>query len=353
LRRIYKQLRRRLPLKGQSGLTKLIWSVSGKPYVLPGTVLKLEKQFPNNARGGMIISADFEGAWAYRYAKKAVDPYKYAVEMAKRERVNIPLLLALFEKYTIPITWATVGHLFLYSCHSDTHKWMSKMPHFENRGWRFEEGDWFQHDPYSNYKEDPEWYAPDLIQKIIDSAVNHELASHTFSHVDFSDEICPKEVAQDEIKACLKVMNDFGIKKPTSICFPAGTWGNVSVLKSNGIKIYRRKFNNYQLAYPFFDNHGLLVTISSGTFDRTFEFWSAAYYQSLARKIIDKAIKTGTVAHFVFHPAMDSWMIPHVMDEVLKYAISRRNSGDLWIGTMSEMAHHINNSFHLIPSPEL
>lgn len=314
---------------------------------MPGNIIKVEKRFPNNEKGGMILSADFEGAWAYRYVKKVADPYKYAMEMAKRERKNIPLLLASFEKYKIPITWATVGHLFLHACERETHKWMSKIPHFENRGWRFKEGDWFQHDPYTNYKENPEWYAPDLIREIINSTVNHELATHTFSHVDFSDGICPDIVANDEIKACLEVMTDFGVNKPISICFPAGTWGNVPVLKSNGIKIYRRKFNNYQLAYPYFDKYGLLVTISSGTFDRTFESWSAAYYQSLARKLIDKAMKTGTVAHFVFHPSMDSWMIPEVMDQVLEYAASRRNAGDLWIGTMNEIAHHITKNISL------
>lgn len=346
-------MRKRLPLKYQYDLTKLMWSILGKPFVMSGSNLKLEKRFPNNEKGGMILSADFEGAWAYSYAKKVADPYDFAMEMAKRERTNIPLLLSLFEKYNLPITWATVGHLFLNACSKEAHQWMSRIPHFENRSWRFNKGDWFQHDPHTNYKENPEWYAPDLIQEIINSPVSHELATHTFSHIDFSDAICPANVAKDEIKACLEVMSSFGVNKPISICFPAGTWGNVPVLKSNGIKIYRRKINKYQLAYPYFDNHGLLVTISSGTFDRSLESWTPVYYHSLARKLIDKAIKTGTIAHFVFHPSMDPWMISHVMDRVFEYAVSRRNSGELWIGTMGEIAKHINNSFNLISSQEL
>ena len=40
-------------------------------------------------------------------------------------------------------------------------------------------------DPCTNVINDPAWYASDLVDKIIKADVNHEIACHTFSHLDF------------------------------------------------------------------------------------------------------------------------------------------------------------------------
>jgi peptidoglycan/xylan/chitin deacetylase (PgdA/CDA1 family) len=231
--------------------------------------------------------------------------------------------------------------MFLESCDAETHKWMKRIPYFENRWWQYSEGDWFDDDPCSNYTDAPEWYAPDLIKKILASDLNHEFATHTFSHIDFSNKNCPKDVADDEIKASIEAMSKFNLPSPISICFPSGSWGNVPILKKYGIKIYRRKINTVQLTYPYCDDFGLLVTLSSDAFDRSYPSWSAGDYQARYKKVIDKAIRTGTIAHFVFHPSMDPWMIKEVMPTVLEYASQKRHKGQLWVGTMGEIAKHI------------
>ena len=339
LRYFYNKIRKRMPPRYQSYLTKLVFKFSGKPFVLIDKIPK-EKKFPNKEKGGLMLSADFELAWAYRFTKEVENAYQYSIDKARQERKNILLLIPLFEKYSIPITWATVGHLFLNECDTETHHWMKHIPHFENRYWEFSSGDWFDHDPNSNFKESPEWYAPDLIEMILKSSVCHEIGTHTFSHIDFSDKNCPPEVADDEIMASINIMKKWGLK-PRSICFPCGSFGNIQILKKHGIEIYRRKIKDYNLAYPYFDEHGLLVTLSTDAFDRCHPSWSAEYYRSRYIKEIDKAISTGTIANFVFHPAMDPWMITEVMDGVLSYAVNKRNRGTLWIGTMGEIADFI------------
>ena len=108
-----------------------------------------------------------------------------------------------------------------------------------------------------------------------------------------------------------------------------------------GIKIYRRNVD-VDLAYPYYDDKGLLVTPTSMAFAKEHN-WSANYYIKLHKSYIDKAIKTGTVAHLWFHPSLDAWTVKNVMPEVLEYAAKKRDENLLWVGTMKEIADHINN----------
>lgn len=342
IRQLYGKTRKLLPDFLAQSLPKITRVLSGKPLVMPQQNT-INYGFPGNQKGGMILSADFELAWAPRFSKRRSNPLDSALELAKQERTNLPHLVALFEKYNIPVTWATVGHLFLNHYDEFDHNTIKRIPYFETAWIKFTQGDWFDNVPKTSWEKAPEWYCPDLIKMILDSKVDHEIATHTFSHVNFSDKYCPPVVADDEISASIKVMKPYGLT-PVSICFPFGTWGNVPVLKKYGIKIYRRKLTAYQLAYPYPDEHGLLVTHSTNAFDRSNSTWSAKYYRSLYIQDINKAIKTGTVAHFVFHPSMDPWMIKEVMEGVLDFAAQKRDDGQLWIGTMKEIADHIQSN---------
>ena len=145
------------------------------------------KFIPKPYKAVITISADFELAWAWQWSKQK-DALKTAINKSRATRKNISNILEVAEKYNIPITWATVGHLFLKSCNS--HKEMSQLKSFENDFWKFNNSDWFINDPYSNYKEEPHWYAPDLINQIIKSPVNHEIGCHTFSHIDCREVLC-------------------------------------------------------------------------------------------------------------------------------------------------------------------
>jgi len=340
LRNIYKYFRGKLSPTQKSIISKLIFTYSNKPFVKKDTIPKSSK-FPNGEKGGVIISADFELAWAWRYAKHYPDPYKISIEMAQQARRNFPVLLKQLEKFNISITWATVGHLFLNKCQNGDHDWMKRIKYFENRNWKFENGDWYDFDPYSDISINNNWYATDLVKSIISSKVKHEIATHTFSHIDFSDNNCPDEVANDEIIASIKAMKKFNLT-PVSIVFPGGTWGNTKTLKKHGIKIYRKN-TKYDLAYPYFDDNGLLVTISSAGFGKMHD-WSADYYLTRYKKYIDKAISTGTIAHFWFHPSLDEWTLNNIFPEIFKYINKLNIQKILWVGTMKDIANYIINN---------
>src|SRR5438105_4494715 len=71
---------------------------------------------PGGHSAALIISADLELAWAWRYARRVKDPLGFARHKARQGRRNLGALLDLFDQYELPITWATVGHLFLDRC---------------------------------------------------------------------------------------------------------------------------------------------------------------------------------------------------------------------------------------------
>jgi len=311
-------------------------AVLPKPYVLPDR-LPAEKKFPEARRGGVIFTADFELAWAVRYSKRKPDPLEYA----RGERTNVPEILAVAERFNLPITWATVGHLFLESCQQGDHDWMARLPYMDDH-WRFTSGDWFDHDPYSNVHKDPEWYAPDLIRKILASPVDHEIACHTFSHIDCSDKNCPPRVLDNELKACTAEAAKWGLEL-RSMAFPGGTAGNFPVLRGHGIRIYRRRIGKYELAYPFRDELGLLVSPTGPMIGRAHPDWSLEDEFYFYRKAIDKAIKHNTLAHMWFHPSANPETFELLLPRIMEYCASKRDSGDLWVGTMNELQEHINN----------
>jgi len=142
-----------------------------------------KKFIPAPYKSVVVISSDFELAWASRYTKSSPFPLQKAKDNARVERENLPKIIALCEQFNIPVTWLTVGHLFLQSCtkiDGISHPELPRLPHFENEWWRFEGKDWFEYDPGTDYRKDPLWYCPDLIELILQSKVKHEIGCHTF-----------------------------------------------------------------------------------------------------------------------------------------------------------------------------
>ena len=334
LRKMLVQAYRASPAALKSLMSKAFFWLTGKPFVKKPYVLSSQK-FPLGNQGGFIVSADFELAWAFRFSRREPHP----IEKARQSRRNFPLLLKMFDEFEVPVTWATVGHLFLRSCGKGDHDWMHRIPHFENAFWSYKTGDWFDADPCTSWEKAKEWYAPDLIEMILKSRIRHEVGCHTFSHIDFSDDRCPREVAEDEIKGCVDIAREWGIRL-RSFVFPAGTYGNYEILKKYGFSAYRKSFD-YELDYPFFDSLGLLAFPSARGFGDNGRGWSARYFFRRFKKYVDKAIATQTLCHFWFHPSVDGWFLDNVLPSILAYAAEKREAGVLWIGTMQELADHI------------
>ena len=283
-------------------------------------------------------------AWAFRFSKTN---HGRAEELGLIERENVPRLLSLFEYYAVPVTWATVGHLFLESCKKGAnirpHADMPRPEYFENSNWNFAVGDWYDSDPCSDFKKAPAWYAPDLIDLITQSPVGHEIGCHTFSHIDCNDKYCSTELLKAELEASIKVASVRNIRL-SSMVFPGGTLGNYSILKEMGFTCYR-KIMKYNVDIPALDQYGLVQIPSSHTLLRSYFSWPAKRYIRMAKSYIKKASNHKMVAHLWFHPSMDPWFIENVLPEILAFIRKMADAGKVEILTMKQLSDKfINNT---------
>lgn len=327
---IYSRFRHSLSRNNRGRLTRFLINTGIKPTVNR----KVKSPF---VKGIVIFSADFEMAWAFRFSKKNRDK---AIQKGLAERENIPVLLKLFDKHKIPVTWATVGHLFLDSCMKDesgyAHSDLPRPDFFENRNWEYNSGDWYKDDPCSDYKKDPAWYASDLIEMITNSQIKHEIGCHTFSHIDFSYKNCSSQLANAELQICKKVA-EMRMVSLKSMVFPGGTFGNYEVLKQNEFQCYRKPMQ-YHIDLPYEDKYGLIAIPSSLGLDKDPYGWGREFHLKMIRKYLEKAVKYRLLAHFWFHPSMDRWYLEVVMPEVLKMIAHYADSGNLDINTMTQTA---------------
>lgn len=328
-------------------MQRRIKSIVSKASFALGRTPKIEKSRdyerfipqPNNAV--ITITADFELAWAWRYTKGSNNPYELCLKKAKLERKNTVKILELCDHYGIPITWATVGHLFLEKCeknHGLAHHEILRLSNFENEFWKFSGNDWFEYDPCSNLENAPEWYCPDLIDAILNSKVKHEIGCHTFSHIDCRDEVCPKDVFDAEINLCKELATQKGIKL-NSFVHPGHTIGNLDNLANHGFTSFQTDPGNI-LGYPIKHKNGLWEL------KRTYEFsyrpdWSLNYHIYRYKKIIDRAIESKTVCNFWFHPSFDERFLEGVLPEIFSYINSRKEV--VLISTVSDFLNRIPN----------
>jgi peptidoglycan/xylan/chitin deacetylase (PgdA/CDA1 family) len=124
-------------------------------------------------RGALVISLDFELVWGIFDHIKVKDRIAYFDNTLKA----IPLMLELFEKYNIHVTWATVGMLFNRNWEEWQENIPSLLPTYKNQNldpYKF--GLEYRKEGYDKY-----FFAPHLIKEIqvIDF---QEIGTHTYSH---------------------------------------------------------------------------------------------------------------------------------------------------------------------------
>lgn len=169
--------------------------------------------------GSVVISIDAELAWGFH---DLPNPPTHRIEAARAAWLR---LLSLFEEFSIPATWAVVGHLFLEEC-DGVHRDHPASPA------------WFERDPGGVADGESVWFGPDLIEAIRESTPIHEIASHSFSHAEFGDPETTREKAVAEVEASIEAAADQGISLH-SFVFPRNDVGHRDVLASYGFTSYR------------------------------------------------------------------------------------------------------------------
>lgn len=173
--------------------------------------------------GSVVISLDAELGWGYHDLRSDRRQYHLG-RMASVREMWFPLV-DLFERWDVRATWALVGHLFLERC-DGVHP---EIPVDER---------WFGPDPGGDRTSSPEWFGRDLIDYVHASPVGHELASHTFSHVQFGTPGTSREVADAELRQSNELARDYGVEFD-SLVFPRNNVGHLDVVADNGFTCYR------------------------------------------------------------------------------------------------------------------
>lgn len=181
------------------------------------------------SKGIFTISLDFELFWGVRDHRTLED---YGSNIRNVHHV-VPRLLALFEKYNVHCTWATVGFLFF----NEKKEMLPYLP-VSRPGYLQKE-----YDPYTyleqNDLEKIYHFAPALIEQIKNTR-GQEIGTHTFSHFYTLERITTVEQFRSDLQAAIKIAKEKGIEIK-SIVFPRNQYSDehIKVCLEEGIIIYR------------------------------------------------------------------------------------------------------------------
>lgn len=327
IKSVYEKVRASLPPSVKVKLSQAVFVALGKPIFSAENAQSYDK-------GTVVLSADFELAWAWRFSKRKVNP----IEMGRQERAHFPIILQKLNDLQIPITWATVGHLFLDSCTCNqgrAHHELPRPDYFENEYWRFDKGDWYDIDPCGSYKTHPEFYCPDLIENILNSPISHDIGCHSFSHCDFNEKNSTPELIEAELDACKQAMAKFGLS-PRSFVFPGNFTGHHTLLKNAGIEIARtRNGKLVEIGFPIQHPSGLTLIHDSAPFDLNEAGWTTQQLLWRLKKYLERAIDKKAIVHYWFHPSIPMHQIEGLFFPLLEEIAAQRDKGHIDVKTMA------------------
>lgn len=172
--------------------------------------------------GGYVeLSVEIELSWGYHDLDR--DSKRLSSDRSP-ETQALECLLEYCDQLSIPITFDIVGHLLLDSC-SGTHD----IPYPER---------WLSADPGTDAEHAPMYYAPDLVERIRSAETNHEICTHTFTHI-----ICnqmQKSVVEADLCQVQRVHEDILGDSTQSLVPPRNSPVPSDILLRNGIKVVRQ-----------------------------------------------------------------------------------------------------------------
>ncbi|PSP74816.1 polysaccharide deacetylase [Halobacteriales archaeon QS_3_64_16] len=301
--------------------------------------------------GSVVLSLDAELGWGFH------DLESPPTARIERARTGWERLIECFEAFEVPATWAVVGHLFLEECDAE-HAF-----HPAPEGWFASERGRWRSRPDLRFGEG-------LIEAIQDSAVAHEIGSHSYSHVVFGDRKTSRTLAAAELEESVSLARERDLSLE-SFVYPRNDVAHRDVLAEHGLTCYRgraparelddvpggrplRKLREATidappLVEPRRDEFGL-VNVPASLYLFGFEGLGRSIAQSIwadpvvrgAKRGIDAAARREGVFHIWLHP--NNIVAPRDlkrMETILAYLADQRDRGAVSIETMVEVAERV------------
>ena len=321
--------------------------------------------------GILCINADFEMAWSGRRVPD--DPARDGLFAGTPETVE--KILAILDRWEIPITWATVGALMLTRPFD-----FGRFAEF-NRADPFFEGDWYAPPTYGSPRTGF-FYAPRTVEKILSAKTRHEIGCHTFTHIYLGAGSVSEKRFRLELEACAEAAKEWNLK-PETFVYPSQFIEYDGILPEYGYRIYRRDaLEWFRFGRPYIPSFNVtrrnrlrkLVGGLGKFVDERFRFTPDCYptekaapnltrfvnstflpgffgvskYVTVGQRVrrlckgIDRAVREGGVFSFFFHP----WQFNRrreecltALDRICGYAANRREKDGLRILTAGELAN--------------
>lgn len=304
--------------------------------------------------GSLVISLDAELAWGVHDLYPLSDERETQVAVARDAWTK---LVDLFEEYRVPATWAVVGHLLI----EDGDEFRRRHPLGE---------EWFGQAIRGLADRPDRWLGIDLVDSIRTSPVDHEIGSHSFSHVVFDKTTAA--VADAECRLAREAAAEHGLDTQ-SFVFPRNAIGHRRALSEAGFTCYRGPrpwrlpalpgvrggsalvsaatgLRSPPIVTPRVTDYGL-VEIPASMFLGKFrgELWSglatlgADPVVQLATLGIDRVCERSGIVHFWLHPNdLTHDIYVKRIKKILSHAAKRRDERGLRIETMGTVADRIN-----------
>lgn len=303
-----------------------------------------------------VLSLDTEIAWA--------DAGKLPQTLYK-DRFNnyhdiVTRLIGLLDTYQIPTTWAIVSALLI----NDMDELDVQEPVYSWSQPQLSSSALFHQFAYDN----PGWYHyPQVLELIQNAAVEHEIGTHTFTHIYANDPATTQAIFANQLDAVRQDFEKHNVVA-TSIVYPRNEINYLEVLSQQGINAYRGIELNWYHQIPGQLNRAAhyldrLLAITPPTYDvqqfihdpnlinlPSSQFllhydgirkWIPTFSRVLqAKRGINAAIKKKELYHLWFHPHNlgSSDKMFDALEQILAYVATMRDQNKIKVMTMKQIA---------------
>ena len=303
--------------------------------------------------GTVTLSVDAELGWGWHDLDS---PPRDRIEAA---RPGWKRLQDLLSEFSVPATWAIVGHLLLDDC--------------DGRHQSHPAGDdWFERET-GEWQDRPDLrFGCELVEDLQTARVDHDIGCHTFSHVPLWNDKTNRETARAELERSVETAAAHGLSME-SFVYPRNRVGHRDLLAEYGFTTYRGNQpktwvdenetlgkvaklvrgtvpgTRPPVVEPTIDEYGL-VNIPASLYLFGFEGQARSVAEAVyadpivlkARRGIDAAADSSGVFHMWLHPnnLVDERDFTR-MRAILSYVDDRRRAGDVTVATMATVADEV------------